>query len=235
MNVGNEYATSWRDIMARVRGPAVRALEHVFLDDWYFASGEDISHLERSTSAPGGDVACAVIASGPDREAYIHDAYFMMLTRAARRVWLVTPYFIPSDAIATALRTAASRGVDVQLLLPLSSDIGIVKHAARSYYRELLVAGARIFEYGGPMLHAKAFVVDHDLTAVGSANVDTRSFRLNFEIQCFLQDETNNQELAHWFETLRTDAHEVTVAECDARSTAEKLLESVAHLWSPML
>jgi cardiolipin synthase len=235
MNIANEYASSWRDVMARLRGPSVRALDHVFLDDWYFASGDDVAKPETAEIVPSGDVACAVIASGPDRDAYIHDAYFILFTRAVRRIWIVTPYFIPSDAIATALRTAGSRGLDVRVLVPLASDIGVVKHAARSYYALLLEAGVRIFEYQGPMLHAKAFVVDEDLSAFGSANVDSRSFRLSFEIGCFVKDRAKNLQLVDWYESLLQSSHEVTLAECNSRSTGEKLLESAAHLLSPML
>ncbi len=235
MNIGDEYRLRWRDVMARLKGPSVRALDHVFLDDWFFASGDDVAYAEADSGGPYGDVACAVVASGPDRAAYIHDAYFLLFTRATRRIWIVTPYFIPSDPIATALRTSSSRGIDVRLLVPLSSDVGVVKHAARSYYPELLAAGARIYEYEGPMLHAKAFIVDEDISAFGSANVDSRSFRLSFEISCFVKDRAKNRQITGWFEDLLADSHEVTLAECEARSTGEKLLESAAHLLSPML
>jgi cardiolipin synthase len=235
MNIGNEYAREWHDVMARIEGPAVHALDHVFLDDWYFASDEDISDVERDGTRRKGDVACAIIASGPDRASYIHDAYFILFTRAERRIWIVTPYFIPSDALATALRTAASRGLDVRVILPLISDVSIVKHAARSYYPDLVSAGVKIYEYEGPMVHAKAFVVDDDTSAVGSANVDSRSFRLSFEISCFLKDPAINARLGAWCEGLVADSHPVTRAECVNRSIGEKLLESAAHLFSPLL
>jgi cardiolipin synthase len=235
MNVGDEYALEWRDVMAKLKGPSVRALDHVFLDDWFFATGDDESRAEVDDGLPRGDVACAVVASGPDRQSFIHDAYFMLFTHAEERIWLVTPYFIPSDPIATALRTAAGHGVDVRVLVPLTSDIGVIKHAARSYYPELLAAGVRIYEYEGPMLHAKTFVVDQNISSVGSANVDARSFRLNFEISCFVEDRAKNLQIAEWYEDLLADSHEVTLAETESRSTGEKLLESAAHLLSPML
>jgi cardiolipin synthase len=235
MNIGDEYALHWRDVMARLEGPAVLALEHIFLDDWFFACDDDVAHAAHETLAPSGDVACAVIASGPDREAFIHDAYFILLTRAVRRIWIVTPYFIPSDALATALRTAASRGIDVRILLPLTSDISVVKHAARSYYPELLASGAKIYEYEGAMLHAKAFLVDDDTSAVGSANMDSRSFVMSFEIGCFFKDRAKNAQISEWYQDLLADSHEVTLTECQSRSTGEKLLESAAHLFSPIL
>jgi cardiolipin synthase len=235
MNIGDEYALHWRDVMARIEGPSARALDHVFLDDWYFASREDVPLPERPPLIAAGDTDCAVIASGPDRASYIHDAYFIVFTRANERIWIVTPYFIPSDALATALKTAAGRNVDVRILLPSTSDVSVVKHAARSYYAELLAAGVRIYEYQGPMLHAKAFIVDRDLSTVGSANVDTRSFKLNFEVGCFISSRETSAQIASWFEDLLADSHRVTVNEVRARSTSEKLLESAAHLFSPLL
>lgn len=235
MNVGDEYANEWKDLMAVVRGPAVRAFDHVFLDDWEFASGQAVTHKEFDRPPPQGAAACAVLSSGPDRDSYIHDAYFILFTHAEHRIWIVTPYFIPSDAISTALRTAADHGVDVRLVIPSISDVAIVKHAARSYYPELLKGGVRIYEYQGPMLHAKTFVVDADTCAVGSANVDTRSFRLNFEVSCVFKDEHTCHRISDWFEGLVSESHEVTLDECLNRSTGERLLESAAHLWSPLL
>lgn len=235
MNIGNEYASEWRDMMARIEGPAVRALEHVFLDDWYFASGERVDHIEFEHSPPCGDIACAVIASGPDREAWIHDSLFTALTRSERRIWLVTPYFIPSLALQAAVRTAADRGVDVRIVLPSVSDVPVVKWASRSYYPELVDAGVRMYEYRNTMIHAKALLVDDTLSAVGSANVDTRSFRLSFEIGCFFHSERINGRLAQWFESLVEQSDEITYDDLEARSTIHKLLESAAHLASPLL
>jgi cardiolipin synthase len=236
MNIGDEYALKWRDVMLRLEGPAARALDHVFLDDWYFASHENADVPERGPPHfTDGGADCAVIASGPDRLPHIHDAYFILFTRADKRIWIVTPYFIPSDALATALKTAAGRGVDVRILLPNTSDVVVVKHAARSFYPDLLTAGVKIYEYHGPMLHAKAFLIDDDISCVGSANVDTRSFRLNFEIGCFVSNRAKSLEVTRWYEGLLEAAHPVTLREARGRSTAEKLLESAAHLFSPLL
>jgi cardiolipin synthase len=235
MNVGDEYALHWRDVMARLEGPAARALDHVFLDDWYFASKEDVPLPERLPLTKPGRTDCAIVVSGPDRAQYIHDAYFILFTRANQRIWIVTPYFIPSDALATALTTAAGRGVDVRVLLPSTSDVSVVKHAARSFYSDLMSGGVKIYEYQGPMLHAKAFLVDEDIGSVGSANVDTRSFRLNFEVGCFLSDVEASARMTSWYEELLAHSHEVTLDEVRHRSTRARLLESAAHLFSPML
>ena len=235
MNIGDEYAHRWRDVMVRIEGPAASALDHVFLDDWYFTSDDDVGHREHGTRGFDGPVACAVVASGPDRESYLHDAYFNLFTGAQGRVWIVTPYFIPTDALLTALLTAAGRGVDVRIVVPETSDVVVAKLAARSYYTELLAAGVRIFEYEGAMLHAKAILVDDDISAIGSANVDTRSFRLSFEVGCVFKSQPLAKRLSDWYGSLLEGSHAVTLAECESRSTGQKLLESAAHLLSPML
>jgi cardiolipin synthase len=235
MNIGNEYERGWRDMMVRIEGPAVHALEHIFLDDWHFATGQAIAHAEDTHPPPAGDVACAVIASGPDRGQWLHDAFFMAFTRASKRIWIATPYNIPTLALSAALRTPADRGLDVRLLLPSMSDVPLVKWASRSFYPELLTAGVRIFEYRHGMMHAKVFVVDGELTSVGSANVDNRSFRLNFEIGCLFHGAGVTEELSAWFGPLWEDANEVTLEAAENRGTANKLLESAAHLLSPLL
>lgn len=235
MNIGDEYARRWHDLMVRIEGPAVRALEHVFLDDWVFATKDEVRHIEHERSPPCGAVACAVIASGPDREAFLQDAYFVLLTRAEHRIWLVTPYFIPNLSLLAALRTAADRGVDVRIMLPSKSDVPLVKWASRSFYPQLLAGGVKIYEYEGEMLHAKALIVDDVISSVGSANVDTRSFRLSFEVGCVFHDRPTTATLVAWFSGLLAEARQISLTEVEQRSTLHKLAESAAHLLSPLL
>jgi cardiolipin synthase len=236
MNVGDEYAQRWRDAMVRIEGPAVQDLQLVFLDDWYFATNELVETDAGVATAPYPDgVDAAIIASGPDSEAWIHDAYFLALTQAQQRIWIATPYFIPGPAILAALRTAAGRGVDVRIVVPSNSDVALVAWASRSFYRMLLQAGVRIFEYGGTMLHAKALVTDDNVGSIGTANIDSRSFRLSFEVGCFFASKELNQELASWHEGLTRGAIEVTREAIAKKPLAHKLAESVAHLCSPLL
>lgn len=236
MNVGDEYAERWRDAMVRVEGPAVQDLQLVFLDDWYFATNELVESDGGTAIAPHPNgVDAAIIASGPDSESWIHDAYFLALTQAQRRIWIATPYFIPGPAILAALRTAAGRGVDVRIVVPSKSDVALVAWASRSFYRMLLQAGVRIFEYGGTMLHAKALVTDDSLGSIGTANIDSRSFRLSFEVGCFFASKELNGELANWHEGLTRGAIEVTREAIATKPLAHKLAESVAHLCSPLL
>ena len=236
MNIGDEYANDWRDLMVCLRGPAVSALSYVFLDDWYFATGESVDDQPTSISPNmAGSTDIAVIASGPDSEAWIHDAYFTALSRAESRIWIATPYFIPTAPLMAALRTAAGRDVEVGIVVPDVSDVRLVKWASRSYYKDLLDAGVKVYEYQGPMLHAKALLVDDSLVSVGTANLDTRSLRLSFEVGCFFASPALNRQLWEWFQDLRADSKSISREALRAAPTSRKLLESVAHLLSPLL
>jgi cardiolipin synthase A/B len=234
MNFAAEYAGAWRDLMIRVQGPSVGALEYVFFEDWYFATSEVLDAASVNCDSAAG-LSVATIASGPDSEPWILDAYFIFITQATRRVWIATPYFIPSPPIVEALRTAAGRGVDVRVIVPARSDVSVVAWAARSYYRNLLEAGVRVFEYQGPMLHAKALVQDDRLLSVGTANIDSRSFRLSFEVSCFVESAALNQELAAWLTGLMDNSSSVTLSDLEQKGTLVKLVESGAHLFSPIL
>lgn len=234
MNLAREYEVDWHDLMLEIRGPAVRALNHIFLDDWYFATNVPLPEPDMPAPISAG-VDTAVVASGPDSEPWIHDAYFLAITQATSRVYLVTPYFIPTQALVAALRTAAGRGVDVRVVLPSISDVKLVKWASRSYYRQLVTAGVRIFEYSGPMLHAKALVQDDRLVSVGTANVDSRSFGLSFEVSCFIESEALNQKLSAWIRSLMAESQEADTILLDGKTTLQKLGESAAHLLSPLL
>jgi len=236
MNIGNEYAHDWRDLMVRLRGPAVASLQYIFLDDWYFATGESVEDQPTQSAPAGpGDTDVAVVASGPDTEHWIHDAYFTAVSRAERRIWIATPYFIPTAALMTALRTAAGRGVEVGIVVPEVTDVWLVKWAARSYYKDLLDAGVRVYEYQGRMLHAKALLVDDEHISVGTANLDTRSFRLSFEVGCFFASKPLHAQLTRWFEELMSHSIAVSSEELHRAPVTRKLLESMAHLLSPLL
>ena len=175
----------WRDTHVRIEGTAVWALQRVFLEDWFFAAQKQFEWSADYFPAPSGErrYVVQVVASGPDHDHLaIHRTYFTVMTRATRRLWVTTPYFVPDEATAAALSTAALRGVDVRLLIPRRGDSRLIDLAARSYVPELVAAGVRVYEYGPRFIHAKTIVVDDDLAIVGSANLDNRSFLLNFEV-----------------------------------------------------
>ena len=187
---------AYRDLHMRLLGHVVRSLQLVFIEDWIYATGQPperfaIAQLwpHDMPSRADGSIAAQVLVSGPDSAwETIHRLQVAAIHEARERVWLVTPYFVPGEAARMALTSAALGGLDVRLLVPKMSDSWFVTQAARSYFDELLQAGVKIYEYGPRMLHTKAFIADHDVCIVGSANFDHRSFRLNFELSMMLVD-----------------------------------------------
>lgn len=246
INIGDEYTRDWHDLGLLMAGPVVAQLQEVFADDWLFSTGEDLARrpyfgdaLSPVASRPGAEDPAGVamvLASGPDTPHNLtHDAIFLAITEAKRRIWLVTPYFIPSPTLLVALRTAVYRGVDVRLMLPARSDVPVARLAARSYYPEVLASGVRVFEYGASVLHAKMLLFDEDRVLLGSANLDTRSFRLNFEAGVLVASPPVNAAMAELFERDLAQSHEVTPAELEGRPWREAVIESAAHLLSPLL
>jgi len=189
-------ADAYRDLHMRLAGHVVRSLQLVFVEDWIYATGQPperfaIAQLwpHDMPSRKDGRIDAQVLVSGPDSAwETIHRLQVAAIHEARERVWLVTPYFVPGEAARMALTSAALGGLDVRLLVPKMSDSWFVTQAARSYFDELLLAGVKIYEYGPRMLHTKAFIADHDVCIVGSANFDHRSFRLNFELSMMLVD-----------------------------------------------
>ena len=156
-----------------------------------------------------------------------------MIYGARKRIWLTTPYFVPTEATLFALTSAALRGVDVQLLVPKMSDSRLVTFAARSYFDEMSRAGVKIWEYSGRMLHSKTIVVDHHYSLIGTANFDARSFRLNFEVCVAAYGPKLAEMLARQFETDIQSAE--LVPQTRALSFPRKMFEATARLFSPLL
>lgn len=230
-------AQPWRDTHVRLAGDAVRWLQLTFLEDWHYATSYSPRDAEYFPPPTGrGEHRVQIVASGPDRELEpIQKMYFAAIALAAERVWVTTPYFIPDDAVLTALTTAALRGVDVRVLVPKESDSLVVTAAARSYYDALLACGVRVYEYEPTIIHAKTLVVDELLSAVGTANMDNRSFRLNFEVTAILYGATHARELAEQFRKDLRDAREVKPAARKQISLRWRLGEATARVLSPLL
>jgi len=231
-------ANAFRDLHMRVEGDAVRGLQVLFVEDWAYATGQRdfISPVVRSMPPRlPGPIAAQVLGSGPDSpwEA-IHRLYVGAIHAARRRVWLATPYFVPGEAAMMALTSAALGGLDVRVLVPRCSDSRLVTWAARSYFDELMAAGVRVYEYGPRMLHTKAMLVDDEMAIVGSANFDSRSFSLNFEVSMVFRDAGVADEL----ERLLTGdlAHAPRVrADRPTPLWSVRLPEALARLLSPVL
>lgn len=229
---------AWRDEHVRIEGEPVRRLQRLFFESWAFTEGTvplDAGTVSRYFPAPrGGGPAVQILASGPDDEtAPILAFYLAALSTARRRVYIETPYLVPDEALESALFVAHLRGVDVQIVVPKEGDSKLVTAASRTYCQALVRAGISVFEYGPPMLHAKTMVVDDSVAVVGTANLDNRSFRLNFEVVAVLYDPDAVRELTGRFEADRAVARPFPPRRRGERLTA--FLESVARLTSPVL
>ncbi|MFB6262224.1 MAG: cardiolipin synthase [Bradymonadaceae bacterium] len=252
MNVGDEYAHEWHDLGVRVRGPAVRDLEEVFLEDWFFATDNDLVEQDPKYLKPspkrqeesdrqlwGHSSICTVCASGPDRPdekgSALRDLFFHAAAGAEDRLWITTPYFVPGSEFVAGLKAAVQRGVDVRLLLPRDGGVPVVRHASRAFYPMLLNGGVRIWEYQPRILHAKAMLIDDRFAFVGSANVDVRSFEINFELGALISSEALNDELSKVFEAGLEQSREVTLEDTENLPWHHALLDGVAHLLSPYL
>ena len=231
---------AWRDEHARIDGEPVRKIQRLFLENWTYAGGS-FRMTPKSVPSyfppakpcePGTPVQ--ILASGPDDESAPLLAFFLAALSTARsRVWIETPYLIPDETLESALRVADLRGVDVQVIVPKVGDSRLVTAASRTYCQSLAKAGIVVFEFGPPMLHAKTIVVDDTVALVGTANLDNRSFRLNFEIAAAFYDRAIIAELAGRFERDRAASEPFPFRKRDPRLTV--VLESIARLTSPVL
>lgn len=243
MNVADCHSSkltpnNWRDTNLRVEGSAVRSLARVFLEDWYFATEALPPTGDRYIVPPTrlGEELVQFVASGPDQATFaIQKLYFGAITSARERVWLQTPYFVPDEAMTEALVSAALRGVDVRLIVPQHGDNAVVDLAARSYFPDLLRFGAQVLEYAPRFIHAKTCVIDTDLSIVGTANFDNRSFRLNFEVVAAIYGEKTNAKLAAAFEKDLESAHSLNNQALRREPFRRRAAEAIARLFSPML
>lgn len=208
LNVGDEYLGRdqrfgpWRDTHLEMRGPVVQAVQLVFLEDWFWASNQ-VPDLTWDTQPEERNQIAAIIPTGPADPA---DSWQLIVAEAAnsarRKLWIASPYFVPDEGVLTALQTASIRGVDVRILLPERADHLLVWLSAFSYYEQSIPYGIRLLRYHRGFLHQKVMLIDDRLAAVGTANLDNRSFRLNFEITGFSTDSAFVYEVT---EMLRED------------------------------
>ncbi|MRR07129.1 MAG: cardiolipin synthase [Deltaproteobacteria bacterium] len=244
MNIGSrhmvgrpETSSPVVDMHFKVEGPVVADLQKVFLEDWFFVTGD--FHDEERFFPPlpaAGTAHVRAIADGPDK-GFRKLFWIVMgaLSCAGERVQIMTPYFIPDRALISALITTAMRGVEVTLILPARNNLPLVHWATRSYLWELLQCGIRIYYQPPPFVHTKLFLVDGLWTLIGSANLDPRSLRLNFELNLETYDcQFTGLLEKHYLETL-SRSREITLDELDGRPLAEKLRDGAAKLFSPYL
>lgn len=242
MNIGDRHLAADEsnphrvvDLHFRVEGPVTGQIEGVFRDDWRFVTGEEIDLGPASTEARGSAL-CRAVADGPDGEldrlrALIGGAIGL----ARRHVAVMTPYCLPPRELLGTLQVAALRGVDVALILPGRNNLPYVHRATRHMLWELLERGVRVYYQPPPFVHSKLLLIDDDYAMVGSANLDPRSLRLNFELNVEAYDRALVAELAAHFAAVRERSREVALAEMDGRPFITRLFDGMAWLFWPYL
>ncbi|WP_233879695.1 cardiolipin synthase [Virgibacillus halodenitrificans] len=242
-NIGDEYLGKdkkfgyWRDTHLRIYGDSVNNMQTRFILDWNQASRNHILYEERYYAAePAGDVGIQVVSSGPDSDwEQIKNGYIKMIMSAKDYIYIQTPYFIPDESLRDALRIATLSGVKVKIMIPNKPDHPFVYWATLSYIGDLLNAGAEIYIYQDGFLHAKTIVVDGEIASVGTANIDVRSFRLNFEVNAFLYDKEVAAKLEDAYNADILLSTQMTKKLYQRRSLGIRFKESVSRLISPVL
>ncbi|HXG09681.1 MAG TPA: cardiolipin synthase [Gemmataceae bacterium] len=243
MNIGDEYLGRnayfgyWRDEVLRLEGPAVADLQRIFVEDWDFARHEVLVH-DAYFPPPNevGDAVVQVAESGPDQEINtIREIYFAAIVAARERLWIASPYFVPDAGLLDALRLARYRGVDVRLLSLLRPDHYLSFYAGRYYWSDMLAVGVKVYQYAKGMMHSKLVMVDGRWAMAGSANLDNRSLRLNFEAVCLMHSPHVIAELERAYLDDLDDSILLDAVTFSRRSFGVRLVENGCRLLSPIL
>lgn len=237
LNASEASTDSICDVHFRVKGPVVADLQGTFLGDWYFVTGENLQNpCFFPVIEPQGNALVCCVADGPDREfRKIEQIIKGALSCAKNRVYIMTPYFIPDREMISSLVTAALRGIDIRIVLPGANNLPFVDWAGKGLLWELQVNGIRVFYQPPPFVHTKLLLVDSIWSFIGSANLDARSLRLNFELNLSVFDTALSSTLNRQFEQAFVDSHETTLQEVEERPLAIKLRNNFARLFSPYL
>ena len=229
----------WVDTVVRFTGPIALQNQLVFISDWESTTGENLNILDEidpTITLENDGFPAQVIATGPtERNSAMSDVFMKLIGIAQRNLTITTPYFVPNEAILRALCVAARCGTRVTLIVPRRNDSWIVAAASRSYYRALLQAGVRIFEYNGGLLHAKLLTIDGEVTLIGSANMDRRSFDLNYENNIALYDSALTQSIIARQNEYLAASDEVTLELIDQWSKSRLLWYNTVATMGPVL
>lgn len=245
-NIGKEYIDlsekfgHWRDTHLRICGSAVQSLQLRFILDWNYAANENLLQNEKllSPSSGGGRDHCEVqiISSGPDNTIeQIRDNYMRLITKAKQRIYIQTPYFIPDEAVLKALLIAVRSGIEVNIMIPCKPDHPFVYWATYSYVGDLVMAGANCYTYENGFLHSKGVIADGEVFCYGTANMDIRSFSLNFEVDAVVYSSKKAQEMERIFKEDLNVCKKITKDSYAGRSLIIRLKEQVCRLLSPLL
>jgi cardiolipin synthase A/B len=247
MNIGREHVDggegfdAWRDTQVRIVGEGAAVLQSVFMVDWYNAVRENlftpVNFPKDAWEAAGDDVPVQILTSGPDSQwAAIRQVYAAMVASAQQHVFIQSPFFIPDSTLAEALTTAALAGVDVRVMVSARpSGNRLPDWASNTYMAAIVASGVRVYRYEPGYLHAKTISVDSKVCSIGSANIDIRSFSINYELNAVLYNERLAEELEADFERDLAGCSEFDVADYRRRRPITRFRDSVARLLSPLL
>ena len=228
----------WVDAVMRFEGPIARQNQAIFASDWMSRVDENLDDLLRRPlpEGPPGALPAQVIGTGPtSRYSSMPEVFSSLLFAARSEIIVTTPYYVPDDTLQGALCTAAYRGVDVSIVFPARNDSWIVGAASRSYYTDLLVAGVKIHEYVGGLLHAKSLTIDGEVALIGSANMDRRSFDLNYENNILFYDKPLTEELRQRQQDYMASANRISLPEVNSWSLPRRLMNNVIATLGPLL
>jgi len=243
MNIAQRYAEGlkwgiWRDTHMRITGPAVSELQTSFLTDWKFTKGDEPDLVPMYPyNPPCGNSLMQIVTGGPmDKWNVMMQAYMTVIASARHHAYLQSPYFIPPEPIMKTLQNAALSGVDVRVMIPYRGDKGVLPPwASRSYIKDALNAGIKIYLYRKGYMHSKTMTIDDSIVTIGSTNIDFRGFEQDFEINAFIYDENLAVQQRDMFLEDQNDAELIDPAEWDKRPFIDKAKESVARIFSPVL
>jgi cardiolipin synthase A/B len=240
-NIGDEYLgkdpqlSPWRDTAVMLQGPIVQPLQAVFLSDWQWIAGQ-LPCVNWTVKASGDNaIACVFPTGAVDDLSICKLAFISAIDQAKQRLWIASPYFVPDDAVMTALQLAALRGVDVRILLPNRADHRLVYLCSFSYYTEMIGAGVAIYRYIPGFMHQKVILIDDMLAGVGTVNLDNRSFSLNFEVTVWVHQAEFIQQVAGMFDDDFAVSRMVEPQEYEGRSLIFRLSARIARLFAPIL
>lgn len=241
LNVGDEYFGrsrkfgSWRDTHIHIKGPAVDGIQLPFLEDWFWTKRSMPPLNWQCPPVENGNKTVLTLATGPvDIDETCSLAYLHLINNAKRRIWIQSPYFVPDDQIVTALQLAERRGVDVRILLPEKPDHFLVWFSSFYFVSLPQLRNIRFFRYRPGFLHSKTAVFDHDLSIVGTINLDNRSFRINFEIAAIVADREFNQQCSQMMLDDFQNSHEVNQKDYEKRPLPFRIATRAARLLSPL-
>jgi cardiolipin synthase A/B len=240
-NIGDEYLgkhpqlSPWRDTAVMLQGPIVLPLQTVFLNDWQWVAGQLPPVDWTITESDENAIACVFPTGAADDLSICKLAFVSAINQATRRLWIASPYFVPDDAVITALQLAALRGVDVRILLPNRPDHRLVYLCSFSYYTEMIGAGVAIYRYIPGFMHQKVILIDDMLAGVGTVNLDNRSFYLNFEVTVWVHQAEFIEQIAGMFDDDFAVSRIVQPQEYEGRSLIFRLSARIARLFAPIL